>query len=167
MYDPQAPSFKLYRPKPFVPANTAKDYSDFEKFRLKQEFHSIAEKYRQKVEVAKRGTAVFFLCGILFVASGEGGASYAFVFWVAGILAWLVTFILSRKAKLYCPACEQNLENGLGTFCPGCGGEMKYSRIMNQPECQACGLRPRFGKGRRFTIKSCTYCGIKLHEEGI
>jgi hypothetical protein len=163
-------AFRVYTPERFVTGKTARDYTAFELFRFREEFARIAEKYEQGTRVYRMAAGVFLFGNALCFAAVAGGSTtpLPLLFLVPGLLMIPVAVLRARGVKLCCPACTRNLvANDFGEFCPGCGGGIKFSRLLGMPECLECGLKPRYRKGRRFKIRACTYCGVKLHEEGV
>jgi hypothetical protein len=92
-----------------------------------------------------------WICGVLFAA-----------FVVLLISAWF------REPHLECPACHRDLDSfKLGRFCPECGRDQVLIRRWTSPICKGCGATMRWGKGRRYTIRACTHCGVFFDQKGV
>jgi len=76
--------------------------------------------------------------------------------------------LISSYARLYCPACWNGIYHHDGTYCPQCGGifQQRGSFVFGyHVMCTRCQAVPKHSKsGRNYTIRNCTYCGVKLHE---
>ena len=158
----------------FTPKKTINDYSAQERLRFQEEFKPVAQSYTAKLKTVLKLIALLILCLIPFAVSIAYGVDYGFWLSGTGIVACFIGMaVLLLKATILCPACQRNLDTGLGAFCPECGGELRYGQNRKESDCLACGVRPRFaaqargGQVRAFKVRSCTYCGIKLHESGL
>ncbi len=162
------------RSESFTPKKTINDYSTQERLRFQEEFKPVAQSYTRRLKTVLKLVALLILCLIPFSVSIAYEVDYGIWLSGAGIVACFIGMtILLLKATILCPACKGNLDTGLGAFCPECGGELRYRQNRKEPECGACGVRlrfvpqPRSGRARAFKVRSCTYCGIKLHENGV
>lgn len=174
MHDRQAIPPTPDRPGSFTPQKTVRDYSTQERLRFQEQFKTVAQSYTARLRAVLKLVALTLLLLVPFAVSIAYGVDYGFWLFGAGIVACLIGMaILLLKATILCPACQGNLDTGLGAFCPECGGELRYGRNSREPECLACGVRLRFaaqargGRARAFKVRSCTYCGIKLDESGV
>jgi hypothetical protein len=161
-------SFRFVNYSP--PQKTVEDYSDAEKKLFKTEFQSTAENYRRGSKFVAVGFFSFVALFITFWVLGANGIiSQKFNgFFVICFVVLLITFIfailiLAIKHDPICPACDNAVDRVLKTFCPECGADNLFSRT----ECSSCGKKLFRGKGRRYTIKFCTHCGILLDDKGI
>lgn len=146
-----------------------------ERLRFQEQFKPVAQRYTARLKAVLKLVALLILCLIPFSVSIAYEVDYGIWLFGAGIAACFIgMIILLLKAAILCPACQGNLDTRLGAFCPECGGgELRYELNKEEPECKACGVRlrfirqPRGGRTRAFKVRSCTYCGIKLHESGV
>jgi predicted amidophosphoribosyltransferase len=68
---------------------------------------------------------------------------------------------------LLCPSCKNNLEGG-GPFCPECGAYGLKPAGHAMEHCSACNRDIDYhGKGRRYIIRACTHCGLRLDGKGV
>jgi hypothetical protein len=81
------------------------------------------------------------------------------------LLAW--NYSMVRR----CPACRHNVDHTVGSYCPCCGGK-SLNRGAKDWECVECGVKLRWNewirsRPRKFLLRTCSVCGVKLHETGI
>src|SRR5262245_686633 len=74
--------------------------------------------------------------------------------------------------RLVCPGCSNELEPTVfGSYCPECGvRQLNPGDWYRGPRCAACKevLHPGGGRrGRNYTIRVCTHCGLVLDDKGI
>jgi hypothetical protein len=147
----------------------ATDYSPEEQARFRDVFAPRAARYRRysrlTLLIAASAFVGWFLairflpprglgwiCGVLFV----------------GLLASVVYSWISRPL-LECPACYNHVDSWPpGRYCPECGSDHLRTRTwLLAPKCDACGAVMWRGKGRRYTIRACTHCGVLLDAKGV
>src|ERR1043166_150352 len=147
----------------------ATDYSDEERAQFREVFAPRAARYRRYSRLS------------LFIACGAFAAVIAaFVIlpglglkWVCGVLFLgllaLVVFAGFSQPSLECPACHSDVDSRrLGRYCPECGSEqLRTRRWPLAPKCDACGAVMRHGKGRGYSIRACTHCGVLLDDRGV
>lgn len=77
--------------------------------------------------------------------------------------------ILLAKGRLTCPACEQDVDDENGQFCPVCGTEsVRKAGFWDRfPRCLECRARLIRFKPRQYRIRFCRHCGAYLDTEGI
>ena len=151
-------SFRLWKPpKPKPPPYS---WTDEERLRYKAQFRSVARKYRIWGGVAVASFITIWLS--LFLASRSPGAPA--LGWVAGIGAAIFLACILYGPVLLCPACGQMLgSKTLAASCPECGGQLRDGE-----HCLACGRTfSKSGKGRGYSLRYCTNCGINLDDRGI
>ncbi len=164
-------SFRLYRgPSASVPTQLASDLSFEEQMRLQQAFRPAVARYRLHKQVAFFAllgfagciSAFMFLGGVLHVRWVSWCFLPAVVCWLAGAAAMVTA------PKLLCPSCRNDLEYRFGPYCPECGeAALRRGAWFRGTDCVSCGKTLRFGKGRRYKIRACTYCGLLLDGEGL
>jgi hypothetical protein len=162
--------YKLLELKPFVPIRTVKDYSDEEQLEFQNTFKPVAEKYRRRRERGRKwGMAFMVLIFVGFVIAAINPRPFIWL-WLAAIITWLIALVTSHT-KLLCPACQNKVNDGYGTFCPQCGKTLKRYGVLQSVEnvkCAWCGiLLGKAKKGRNYRIRLCTYCGVTLDPTGI
>jgi predicted RNA-binding Zn-ribbon protein involved in translation (DUF1610 family) len=167
------PTFRFVNYSP--PQKTVEDYSDVEKELFKTEFQSTAENYHRGSKFVAVGFfSLIVLFFIFWVLGANGIISQKFTgFIVVCFVVLLITFIftiliLAIKHDPICPACDNAVDRVLKTFCPECGnGQILSGGFFKSPHCNSCGKDLRRGKGRHYTIRFCTHCGISLDDKGI
>ncbi len=163
-------SLAFWRPKPNVPLRTIDDYTKEEQVRARQEFELILRRYEERMLRAEKWVRQFVGFGILaFITSYFFSLSPSW-FWPPAVVA-LTPALISSYARLYCPACWNGIYHHDGTYCPQCGGifQQRGSFVFGyHVMCTRCQVVPKHSKsGRNYTIRNCTYCGVKLHGVGI
>jgi predicted RNA-binding Zn-ribbon protein involved in translation (DUF1610 family) len=159
------------------------DYSAEELMRFREQFAPVVQKNRQYCRKLGLRMAAFFspiLFGIFICIIGgiAMGPESDMPKWVIGCLlslglisllaiVSLVAFPLPRL-HVECPSCNNPiLTRFLGHYCPECGSrQLEPGNWLRLPRCTACGKHIRFGRGRHFTIRACTHCGVFLDEKG-
>ena len=88
--------------------------------------------------------------------------AFTLVSGLAFIAIWLAT------PSLKCVACGRKID-AIDTFCPECGKpDLPTVRWYQVRRCNSCGKQLAVTRaGRRWTIRFCTYCGVRLHETGV
>lgn len=168
-------SFRVNSSDPLTPEKMAAHYSAQELARFREEFKPLAETYNAKLWTVIKVVALLLICLIPFCVSIAYSFSYGYWFFGAGIALCFASIIYSLlTAKIRCTACQADLDTGLGAYCPECGGELMHkTKGRVEAECAACGAslrfirQPRGGCVRDFKIRSCSYCGVRLHESGV
>ena len=158
-----------------MPEKIVSHYSAQELVRFQEEFKPLADDYNARLWTVLKIIILLLLCLVAFCVSIAYSFSYGYWLFGAAILLCFVSmayFLLT--AKIRCTACQTDLDAGLGAYCPECGGELRYeTNSKEKAQCVACGARPRFarqargGRVRDFKIRSCSYCGVRLHESGV
>jgi hypothetical protein len=158
-------SFRIYlREAVKAPARVANDYLPEEAASFRETFRPIAERYRQRSRIAGFGMAAFFLC----IGLGFMLPKHLFMYlWLGCICSWLYMFFAAPRMP-DCPACHNRLDAGFGAFCPECGSHsLQPGSWLRSPRCESCGKTMRRGKGRHYTIRACTHCGLMLDDRGL
>jgi hypothetical protein len=163
-------SFRLYLPEPPpIPVRVVTDYTPDELLAFRERFRPLADHYKRRCRVASFGAALFVLCLILCIILPTVLPKHLSVyFWVAGICVWLFAFLAAPLVP-ECPACHNKLDAAPGPFCPECGSRsVKTEGWFRLPRCESCGKSLTKGKGgRRYKIRACTHCGVRLDERGL
>ena len=161
-------SFRLYLShKALVPTKFVSDYRPEELELFRATFKPIAQHYRRWERIIEY---VFFpilvsfvLLAVVFPTFLAYGVSCFMVCWFSLIL--LVAYV---RPIPNCPACHNALDKGLGAFCPECGARaVQREYWMKRPWCASCDKGLTWGKGRHYTIRACTHCGVFLDDTGI
>lgn len=169
------------RPLPTPPAREVANYSEAERSRLQQQFAPVAAKRRWFGRIAIRGIYALIGCllastfGFLGISAVTGSTASWLFPWIlvpAGvcIAALLVTILLMPRPQ--CPACTNRLDLGYGPYCPECGSralERSDSLLATATtvKCNACRKTMTSGRwGDPYMTRCCTYCGLKLDDEG-
>ena len=157
----------MHSPHSNVPERLASEYSNAERKQFEDEFKQLAEHYRAKRKRAKQWINAFFLCVAAMVVGSLVHNLLLFgLSGIAGVLAWLCGHFNSPKL-LICPACQQNLLGGFGKFCPECDGNLGRVSFIDDTRCSSCAKKLCLKGGRNFRMRYCTYCGLKLEDEGM
>lgn len=159
----------------FTPEKSVGHYSTQELIRFREEFKPLAEGYSRRLRAVLKVVALLLLSLIPFSFSIAYNFSYGYwLFGTAILICFVSMAYLLFTSKITCTACRRDLDAGLGAYCPECGGELGHGRKSDvEAECITCGARlrfirqPRGGRVRAFKIRSCSYCGVRLHEEGV
>lgn len=167
--------FQVNRSDSFTQGKSVSQYSTQELIRFREEFMPLAESYNRRLRGVLKVVALLLLSLIPFCFSIAYNFSYGYWLFGTGILICFVSMAyLLVTAKITCTACRRDLDVELGAYCPECGSELSYGRKSNvEADCKACGARLRFirqargGRVRAYKIRSCSYCGVKLHEHGV
>ena len=161
-------SFRLHNPRAIVPGKLVSEYSDVEREAFEEAFKRQAEGYRASSKKAKKCVNVcFLLWGTAVLVGALVHSSRSFIcFGIAGGLAWLYG-VFNYPRWLNCPACSQNLLEGFGQFCPECNGRLGRVSFFDSATCSCCTKKLTLKSGPNFKIRYCTYCGLKLVDEGL
>lgn len=161
-------SFRLYLGtgrRVVPPARVAADYQPEELARLRAEFQPLASRYRRYRCIFAICVATFMICVLLCMTFPKYESYYgvcAFTSWLAGILLAIGSPVLE------CPACHNALDRRIGAYCPECGAHaIERDGWFTAPSCLSCGKKLTRGKGRHYTIRACTHCGVMLDDKGI
>jgi len=167
------PLFRLVDYSP--PRKMVEEYSESEKKLFREKFRSIAENYRWGCKFCVIGFfSLVVVFSVLAVLGTNGNISQkATGYFVVCLVVLMVVFIstaliLAIKHDPICPACDNAVERVLKTFCPECGSrQILLGGFFKSPHCNSCGKDLWRGKGRHYTIRFCTHCGISLDDKGI
>ena len=146
-------------------------YSAADRTQFRTAFAPVAATYRRNRRIGAYAVVAwvgsFLLPRILPEPASSWLTSWLFLplilLFVLGIVAaW-------RSRRLICPGCTQNLEVGLGPYCPECGsGELQPGSFLKPPHCPACDRSLKQKNHRRlYRIRACTHCGLMLDEQGL
>ena len=145
-----------------TPEKFVGQYSEPEKVEIRADFEKIGRNYKWGLiilQVIFFGALAFFMLGFFNSTSPLWLLCLACsVFLAAAILGFF-------WPRLYCPGCLIVMDQGFGSFCPECGGKLSFG-ILKGTKCCDCGNELRRGRGRSYTIKFCSYCGVQVHEKG-
>ncbi len=162
------PSFRFVNYVP--PRRTVAEYSEAEKKLFKKQFQPAAESYRKGSRFFLIGFVSLFVLFLFFFVLGENQVisqkdAQLIGPWFVALLAILIftALILAIKHDPICPACNNVVDRVLKAFCPECGA----SNLLSKTRCSSCGKRLSGGKGRQYTIRFCTHCGVLLDDKGI
>jgi hypothetical protein len=88
---------------------------------------------------------------------------------VPGFICCLIAAACCSPPDLTCPGCSNNLRDEPADFCPECGARaVEPRRGIHFPRCTACGKSLNRGpKYRNYKVRFCTYCGLKLDDQGL
>ena len=158
-------SFRLYSETPKPPQRYASEFSAEELLRLREAFRPLAERYRRYMRVAYIviGIALaLLLSGFVFSKTRDSRLIGGF------FICWLtLMFIAVLSPVPECPACHNRLDRSFGAFCPECGAHALQAKSWLRAECSSCGRAMQRGRGRGYSIRACTHCGVMLDEEGL
>jgi hypothetical protein len=162
-------------PKEIAVKRFASDYSAEELAKIKDSFKPVAEINRrhQKISDAIVLTMVFALLVSIAIAKyfptfsiSSSSAGLVYIGLIVGLFFLLLAY---RTPSFKCPACQNELYYAK-TFCPECGGQLvAVSRsIRDEFHCEKCSKHILSRKGKRyFKFKFCTYCAVKLDDQGV
>ncbi|MBF9224040.1 hypothetical protein [Hymenobacter ruricola] len=154
---------------PFNPTTNA-PYTAAEQARLRAEFAPVAATYRRQKRFV--GWCVGILAaGMLLSAVGPASVSTIVGPLVGfGFVACVVVGVVMAvrmAGQLRCPGCAGDLEQ-IGTYCPECGSAgLEPGSWFSAPHCPTCDRKMRRNKGRHYTIRACSHCGLYLDDEGV
>jgi hypothetical protein len=133
----------------------------------REEFKSTAMAYRQR----SRAFSIFAWVGLAFwllwfvPTMREIGVAGFLVCWTIGFFG---SFILLKKI---CPACQKDIDQCAGRFCPECGAHAIKKRgfwAIGFPQCEACEKKLVRGRGgRRYKLRFCRNCGAHVDDDGL
>jgi hypothetical protein len=154
----------------FEPQRFVKDYTLEQQCQFRDDFRTLAERYRRSrriPEFIKLGGVVCFVLGVSFKPNSLV-LPFAGLFMVFLVPVPLVVFV-DRFRPPGCPACHNGIVGRFGPYCPECGAKALMPRKwFSSPRCSACGQTMRRSRnGRFYTIRSCTSCGVKLDGKGV
>ncbi|GAB2865394.1 hypothetical protein GCM10027044_28000 [Hymenobacter ruber] len=158
----------MFKP-PFNPITNA-PYTADEQIRLRAEFALVAARFRRQKRL------VFWCVGGLIgamllssVVPERFSEALGPLLAIGGMVTMgvLVVSAVRMANMLVCPGCLQNMEK-IGEYCPECGSAgLEPGGWFSSPHCSACGKKMRRGKGRHYTIRACSHCGLYLDEQGL
>ncbi len=165
---------------PIPPRREIGGYSIAERAIVQQQFAPLAARRRRLGRIAIREIYVLVGCVIASMfgflgASALTGSTASWLFpWIlapagACVAALIVTTLLMPRPK--CPGCANPVEKGYGPYCPECGSRaLERAGIFpasTTSRCGACRKTLSVGRGGKpYMIRFCTFCGLKLDEEG-
>jgi hypothetical protein len=155
--------------KPFNPI-TNTSYTAEEQVRLRADFAPVAEQFRRQQRII--GWCVFsmaglFLLGMLVPEPYKAGWSALLAVAVLAGAGNLIVAWLRLVGLLVCPGCNGDLEK-LGSYCPECGSAgLQPGGWFTSPHCPTCNRKMRRNKGRKYTIRACSHCGLCLDKQGL
>jgi hypothetical protein len=166
-----------------APDHPPKPYSPEDIRRLQAEFAPIAARYRRRTRIMFCLLSPIFVGVILanffpklfpnlfhdYIAQRFPDLTIVDVV-IPGLICILIAIILfACPPDLICPGCDNNLRDEPADFCPECGAHaIQPRRGFHFPRCTACGKSLNRGpKNRNYRIHFCTYCGLKLDNQGL
>ena len=135
--------------------------------------------FRAQVERRRRYVRAFFIplgalvtCTVVAITPGFGRMGLRAVFELLAFtlvsgLALIAIYLATPRLK--CVACGRKID-AIDTFCPECGKPNLPKVRWNQyRRCNSCGKQfvQVYRASRNWTIRFCTYCGVRLHETGV
>jgi len=168
-------STNLITSKEIVVKRFASDYSHEELLGIKKSFKPVAEMSRRRQKISNAIVLTIILALVISVAIPEifpaVSVSLTTGFWIfGGLLACLFSLLIANLTPLFkCPACENRLYN-IKKYCPECGNQLPTVRHFPQDglRCEKCNKNILIRKGKRyFKIKFCTFCAVKLDDQGV
>jgi hypothetical protein len=142
--------------------------SDTKDFR--EQFKGIADEFRRRKRKLKwiAGSVMLFL-GLVAIF-GDTRSDMVFYGLLGTFFVSLITLIAMRMGwlpTLACPACQSDMDLGLGGFCPECGGSELKKNLLGT-KCNACGRSlDRSKYGRQYKVRFCSYCDAHVDDEGV
>jgi DNA-directed RNA polymerase subunit RPC12/RpoP len=140
---------------------------------MAREFALVANRYRRLMRIARVLSLPWYgwlaLWGadiywdIVPIDSEIWLYAFGIVILCANAFVWL------SLPSLVCPACNENIEQTSGIFCPECGSDaLKKGTFSRSPSCGSCGQTiSQQETGRNYRIRTCTHCGCHLDDEGM
>ena len=159
-------SFRLSRAHIFEPEKVAADYSESERQSFKKEFRPIAQAIRKKQFRSSICVfvAIIFLLGLMLSAFGFHNKN-ASTWFGAGFAVCVIAGAMVQTGKICCPGCRQDVRDALSMICPECGEKTEF--LCWRARCSVCRrILVRWRSGPNYTIRNCTYCGLRLDDEG-
>jgi len=151
------------------PDQQTKRYSPEDVRRLQAEFAPVAARYRRHTVIA--------LCGILVLIACI--ATDRFLsrpilkeeFGTGLILFGIIAAAVLLAPDLTCPGCSNDMDDEPADYCPECGAcSVQPRTTFGSASCRTCGKTLYHGPGyknRRYKIRFCTYCGLKVDDKGL
>ena len=163
----QMKSFRVYLREPTTPPlRLVTEIPPEEQVELRESFKPLARQSRRSRRIAEIIIAVAFGCVLLGFVVPK-----AYFPWVMGgfFVCWVTLVSMTFfSPPLLCPACHNKVDAGFGLFCPECGARaLQPGSWFRAPHCSVCGREMHRGKGRHFSVRACTYCGVWLDDEGL
>ena len=160
-------SFRVYLKVPTVaPERYVEQMPPHEREGLREAFVPAARRFRRTVRTAGFLVGGCIICGALGFVLPKQMFGWA----VGGFLVcgFAVASVILLSPALRCPGCRNELERGLGSYCPECGSRsLDAAGWFRVPHCSACGRDMRSRKTRHYRIRACTYCGVWLDNKGL
>ncbi|MBF9140943.1 hypothetical protein [Hymenobacter properus] len=154
---------------PFNPITKA-PYTDGERSHLRASFEQVSAEYRRQKRLGGWCMGGLFLGMVLLqVVPGsiQSGGGILIGLGLLAVLIMLLVTGLRMAGLLLCPGCHQKLEE-IGAYCPECGSHgLKPGGWFSSPHCPTCNRKMRRNKGRHYTIRACSHCGLYLDEKGL
>ena len=153
---------------PEPPQRTVGDYSPEELNRFRREF----EQRQKRIKTLRPPLVLAAVIALLITTVGRMGGARDHLFewtiaWVISGLVFIAALAIIGFPK--CPACQNDLDDFLGDYCPECGEKSveKPGCWLQSADCTACEKELTRGKSRSYRIRVCTVCGVKLDDAGI
>ena len=158
-------SFHLFilRQPVVAPDRVATDYTPDDAAAFREHFRPLAQHYRWRSRTTGFGMAGAFVCTVLGVVLLPNYGVYFFLGGTSSVLLIALTGPVAPD----CPACHNKLDSRFGVFCPECGSQsLRPGGWFSFPRCDSCGKTMHCGRGRRYKIRACTFCGLMLDQKG-
>ncbi len=135
---------------------------------LQQACSTVAARYRLHNRISGYANLGFF--GMCLSCMLSRWVTFPLWFYMTCGIIFIVAVGFAFTERLVCPGCGGNMLYRFGPFCPECGeaGFPEASFWMGKRiECHFCGKTCWSGKGRYYTIRACTHCGLVVDKEGL
>jgi predicted RNA-binding Zn-ribbon protein involved in translation (DUF1610 family) len=151
--------YLFYRPEP--PKKKVEDYTPEEL----EGFCRDLERTQMRFKKMTRNAFVVYVVAVVAIAGGWVATADRDFEWFMAF--WFFTLALCAAVAIIgpvnCPACGNELEAGLGAYCPECGGKtVEKPGLLETRQCTACDKSLIRGKGRNYEILVCPICGVPL-----
>lgn len=163
-----APTTPPAQPLPGGPRRFRTAHVPEEGTQLQRACITIAARYRWHNRIS--GYANVGILGMCLPVLFSRWVTFPVWFYATGCVFFIVALGLTFTERLVCPGCGGNMLYKFGPFCPECGaaGFPESSFWLGKRiECHFCGRTCWVGKGRFYTIRACTHCGLVVDEKGL
>jgi hypothetical protein len=160
-------SFSITRGPIDVPPTVATDYSPEQAADFRERFKPLAVNYRKRLRIVGWSMAgVIPACAALAYLLPASMTGFVVL---GGVATFLLLGVVLWPSLPPCPACRRPLDDTIGTYCPICGSpSLRPGGWFTPPKCATCGKSMWTNRGsRRYKIRACTHCGVKLDEKGL